>query len=139
MTPMIDIVFLLIIFFLVSSHLSRQENRHPVALSQASSGTRGDSNSPSLTITLDRDSQIHFAGTIISIDQLRPQLTQWLSQNKQSTRAPEAGVRLRIDRSIPYGSVEPILKGLAELSIANVAVIVNPRPGNANARAESIP
>ncbi|MCA9180756.1 MAG: biopolymer transporter ExbD, partial [Planctomycetales bacterium] len=27
MTPMIDVVFLLIIFFLVSSHLAKQENQ----------------------------------------------------------------------------------------------------------------
>ncbi len=36
MTPMIDVVFLLIIFFLVSSHLARQENRLPLDLPVAS-------------------------------------------------------------------------------------------------------
>ena len=35
MTPMIDVVFLLIIFFLVSSHLARQESRVPLELPDA--------------------------------------------------------------------------------------------------------
>ena len=37
MTPMIDIVFLLIIFFIVSSHLARQETQLELALPAASS------------------------------------------------------------------------------------------------------
>lgn len=38
MTPMIDVVFLLIVFFLVSSHLAKQESRLPLPLPDAESG-----------------------------------------------------------------------------------------------------
>ena len=34
MTPMIDVVFLLIIFFLVSSHLAKQEVQMPLPLAR---------------------------------------------------------------------------------------------------------
>ena len=40
MTPMIDVVFLLIIFFLVSSHLAQQETQVTVDLPDASSSDR---------------------------------------------------------------------------------------------------
>jgi len=40
MTPMIDVVFLLIIFFLVSSHLARQETQLELDLPEAASGQR---------------------------------------------------------------------------------------------------
>ena len=40
MTPMIDVVFLLIIFFLVSSHLARQEVQLDLDLPRAASGLR---------------------------------------------------------------------------------------------------
>jgi len=40
MTPMIDVVFLLIIFFLVSSHLAQQETQLELDLPEATSGTR---------------------------------------------------------------------------------------------------
>ena len=42
MTPMIDIVFLLIIFFLVSSHLARQETQLELDLPAAASGHRAE-------------------------------------------------------------------------------------------------
>ena len=38
MTPMIDVVFLLIIFFLVSSHLAKQEVQRDLPLPGADSG-----------------------------------------------------------------------------------------------------
>ncbi|NLE37816.1 MAG: biopolymer transporter ExbD, partial [Pirellulaceae bacterium] len=42
MTPMIDVVFLLIIFFLVSSHLARQEVQLELDLPAAVSGRQAD-------------------------------------------------------------------------------------------------
>ena len=38
MTPMIDVVFQLIIFFLLSSHLAKQETQLPLPLPEAISG-----------------------------------------------------------------------------------------------------
>ena len=38
MTPMIDVVFLLIIFFLVSSHMAKQEQNVQLDLPKAQSG-----------------------------------------------------------------------------------------------------
>ena len=40
MTPMIDVVFLLIIFFLVSMEMNKQENRMQLDLSEGDTGTR---------------------------------------------------------------------------------------------------
>ncbi len=42
MTPMIDVVFQLIIFFLVASHLARQETQVEVDLPTAASGHQED-------------------------------------------------------------------------------------------------
>ena len=39
MTPMIDVVFLLIIFFLVSSHLAKQESQMEIDLPNTESGS----------------------------------------------------------------------------------------------------
>ena len=51
MTPLIDVVFLLIIFFLVSSHLARQETQVELDLPTASSGEEEVySNRPRVTL-----------------------------------------------------------------------------------------
>ncbi len=125
MTPMIDIVFLLIIFFLVSSHLSRQENRHPVMLAQAAGGELGDVDLAPLTLTLDAAGKFFFGSELVPIENLPDRL---IAYRQSRTRSPHStSVRLRIDRAIPYGDVEPILKELAEQGVANVAIVVSPR------------
>ena len=40
LTPLIDVVFLLIIFFLVSSHLAKQEGQLELPLPEAESGSQ---------------------------------------------------------------------------------------------------
>ena len=125
MTPMIDIVFLLIIFFLVSSHLSRQETRRPVTLSLATAGVLPASDAAPLTLTIEKSGEVFFAGENITTPDFRERLTRHL-QTRERSSAPELKVRLRIDRSVPYGDVELILKELARQGIADVAIVVNP-------------
>lgn len=127
MTPMIDIVFLLIIFFLVSSHLSRQENRHPVTLAQADGGEFDDFDKAQLTLTLDSAGEFFFGSEHISVGSLPGRLTAYRQSHVESSDQAHLKVRLRIDRSADYGDVEPILKELAEQGLADVAIVVSPR------------
>ena len=55
LTPMIDVTFLLIIFFLVSSHMAKQENFLPIDLPLASTGTADFSDQNTLTIQIPSD------------------------------------------------------------------------------------
>ncbi len=125
MTPMIDIVFLLIIFFLVSSHLSRQETRRPVTLSLAAGGELPANDAATLTLTVDKSGEFFFIGESIRMADLPERLTLYLQTREQSL-AREIKARLRIDRRVPYGDVEPILKELASHGIADVSIVVNP-------------
>ena len=59
MTPMIDVVFLLIIFFLVSSHLSKQESQMELALPGAASGQDDiDQQTPRITVNVKADGSV---------------------------------------------------------------------------------
>ncbi len=133
MTPMIDIVFLLIIFFLVSSHMARQENRQPVTLAQADSGQLDDIDSAPLTLTLDAAGKFFFGSESISVGNLPARLAAYRRHatdrqvRARSSEPPRVSVRLRVDRSVRYGDVEPILKELAEQGVAEVAIVVSPR------------
>ena len=73
MTPMIDVVFLLIIFFLVSSHLAKQEVHLDLPLPSAESGEkRTDESSPRLTINVLGNGQLVVAGRRVTADELPP-------------------------------------------------------------------
>ncbi|EMI57640.1 Biopolymer transport protein ExbD/TolR [Rhodopirellula sallentina SM41] len=127
MTPMIDIVFLLIIFFLVSSHLSRQETRHPVTLAEASSGEPPEADASPITLTLDADSQLFFGGDPITLDQVSSRIRTWTTGRDADAASESNKVRFRIDRVVPYATVEAVLRQLADVGIRDVAIVVNPR------------
>lgn len=124
---MIDIVFLLIIFFLVSSHLSRQESRHPVTLAQAVGGQPDELETTPLTLTLDAAGKLFFGGESIPPATLRDRLTAYRQTRTRGSGVTNVRVRLRIDRTVPYRDVEPILRELAEQGVADVSIVVRPR------------
>ena len=119
MTPMIDVVFLLIIFFLVSSHLARQEHRLPVELPFAEKFSPLDPEKQSLTIRVDLDRQIYVSGDDVDISQLRQILADY-----QASRGASAAIRIRTDSAVQYQYVEPILREAAKLGIADAAIAV---------------
>ncbi len=118
MTPMIDVVFLLIIFFLVSSHLAKQETRLPVDLPLASTALANDLEIAPLTIHVDANSQWHIASREIDLPALRTAIREY----KNSSIQPS--IRIRTDRSVPYDSIEPLLREAAEVGVTDVRIAV---------------
>lgn len=118
MTPMIDVVFLLIIFFLVSSHLARQENRLPLELPAASSFVQADPDKGAITISLDDAAAIRIQGSKVSLDRMKEILAE--KSNSQSL-----AIRIRVDGKLQYRYVEPVLReaALAGVTDASIAVI----------------
>jgi len=121
MTPMIDVVFLLIIFFLVSSHLAKQESslelKLPVALSGEDDVPR---NTPRITVNVKPDGQLQVRGA--SID--RDSLLALLQAARQAEPNASIEVRIRGSRAAPYSSVEPIMLACTKAGIWNVTYAV---------------
>ncbi len=120
MTPMIDVVFLLIIFFLVSSHLARQESRLPLDLPAASTHLEDVEPPNVLTINVDKQARWMIAGT--RVDERR--LAEVLAAHRDK-HGPDAAVRIRTEHTIAYGRVEPILRLSAEAGLWNAAFAVH--------------
>lgn len=119
MTPMIDVVFLLIIFFLVSSHLARQEHRHAVTLSQSSTAFETSSDE-SIAIAIDHQNQVWIRGNPIDLPELKSYL------NGPNTPSSST-IRLRVDRQVGYAVVETVLQSLHDLGIRNVSIATLPK------------
>ena len=117
-TPLIDVVFLLIIFFLVASHIVRSQAQEPVELPDAVQVHENESAPVQLTITVSRDGALSVGGNPISLDALGERLTELASQN------PPPEIRIRGDRVATYRHVEPILLRCAELGIRDVKFAV---------------
>lgn len=120
MTPMIDIVFLLIIFFLVSSHMVKQDAQLKLDLPQAASGhLETDESRPRVTVNVLPDGQVQLAGQAVGAEDLARRLG-----HERRRSGEDLEVRIRADRKVPYATVEPILIACAQASIWNVTFAV---------------
>ncbi|MCU0717526.1 MAG: biopolymer transporter ExbD [Pirellula sp.] len=105
MTPMIDVTFLLIIFFLVSSHLAKQENFLKLSLPQASSGQSDDAAKSTFTIQVLGDGSYQVGNQPMALDPIR----RMIAQRNQSENGL-VRIRIRTDRSSRYESIAGLLR-----------------------------
>jgi len=126
MTPMIDVVFLLIIFFLVSSHLVRQDTQmesEELNLPQADSGRPADADLARrvvVNVLPDPASGGRFVvgGRPMQSDELH----KLIAYRDRSGRRME--VRIRADRTVPYRVVEPLMIACARAGVWKVTFAV---------------
>ena len=119
MTPMIDVVFLLIIFFLVSSHLARQENRLPLELPVASTFDPTAPEKAPLTISVDDQANWLVSGDVVDLETLRLILA-----DLRITKGSDAAIRIRTDGGVQYQYVEPVLREAALAGVTDAAIAV---------------
>jgi biopolymer transport protein ExbD len=105
MTPMIDVTFLLIIFFLVSSHLAKQENFLQLTLPTATSGQTDDLEKSTLTVQVLADGSYQIGNQSMALDPIR----RLIAQRNQSENAP-VRIRIRTDRQARYESIAGLLR-----------------------------
>lgn len=123
LTPMIDIVFLLIIFFLVASYLSSSENHEAIQLSAAEGG-RFDvpESARRIVVTVTSDGQFLINAKVVTIADFALQIHP--RGNAPADRDLE--VRLRVDKRTPYELVEPLLVECAKAGISRIQFNVVP-------------
>jgi len=125
MTPMIDVVFLLIIFFLVSSHLAKQEVQAEVNLPTAESSVEPvETGATRITVNIVPESGTHVVR--LGSSAVNPlDLERRLGHEVATGRPIE--VRLRADRTVPYEVIEPVMIACAKAGVWNVTFAVMPR------------
>ncbi len=119
MTPMIDVVFLLIIFFLVSSHLAKQENQVELDLPIAASGLDDMDSREKVTVNILANGQWQMAGAVIDEQSARTLFRQRIMQTSQPVQ-----LKIRTDREVPYERIEPLLQAAAAVGIGDIAFSV---------------
>jgi biopolymer transport protein ExbD len=122
-TSLIDIVFLLIIFFLVASHVARSEAVEPVDLPKVSDPAGDEEESPlRIVVTVMADRSMWVGGRQV----LLPQVEQLiLSAAQESLNQVE--VRIRADHAATYLEIEPILLACAQFGVTRVGFAVLPK------------
>jgi biopolymer transport protein ExbD len=103
LTPIIDMVFLLLIFFLVATTFQQTEREMKIALPEAISAGPISVSLRELVVNVDGEGGIIVSGRSISVDDLRTLVTEAVATN------PDQKVTVRGDRDTPYANIVSVL------------------------------
>jgi biopolymer transport protein ExbD len=120
-TPLIDIIFLLIIFFLAASHLARSEVSQEMELPLAMQADDEDKASRHLTIEIPAAGRMHVGGREVELPEVEHMILSGGEQGRDDFE-----VRIRSDKRVPYSVVEPILLACARGGITKIKFAVLP-------------
>ena len=119
-TPLIDITFLLIVFFVMSNRMIREEVAMELALPRESSGeTIRDDESGKIIINVTEEGEYYFGAKRMSLEELGARL-----KRERATATRETTVRIRAGRATPYSRIEPILTLCARSGFSDVSFAV---------------
>ncbi len=113
-TPMIDLTFLLLIFFMVTSKLSKEQKKMDISLPTAASATQPDDLSNRDIINLDGKGVLFVADRAMSDEQMREYLEARFRSN------PPLKIYLRADRDTPGKRIREFMKLASEAGAISV-------------------
>ena len=117
MTPLIDVVFLLIIFFMVSTVFVEFNRQMEINLPTSKSSVI-DEEPKTLEIKMSKDKQIFLEGKSTNILGLERALGKLDDKSKKQTAV------IRADKMLPYGEVIEVMGLLQKSGILDISVAV---------------
>lgn len=121
MTPMIDIVFLLIIFFMTVSQITRTVEI-PIPLPRVNQGDE-QAKSTSMTINLDEQGEIMIAGKMLTMAKALSAIEKKVSDSNNDYR--KVKIQIRCHRDCKSKHVTRLFEKLAEMGFTNVRSAVS--------------
>ncbi len=127
LTPIIDMVFLLLIFFLVATTFHQTEREMQIALPMATAAGPISSALREIVINVDEAGAIIVSGRTVEPDDLRVMIQEAIAAN------PEQKVTVRGDQNTAYANIVRVLdickgSGIQEPYLDTV-LVGTPRPG----------
>lgn len=120
--PMIDIMFFLLVFFMLSTMYMVEQKTIPVNLPQATSATID--NKTNFTVTLKDDGSIYLEDQQTDIQTLLMQAT------KEQKNNPSFAIIIRADKDINYDKVVSFVDTLKKAGITRFGLATNGAGGN---------
>lgn len=126
LTPMVDVLFSILAFFIVSTLFLSRWQGLPVALPEAAQGS--GKTPPELTITIQADGAIALDKIPISLTDLKPKiLSQIQSQSRsQSPTQQSLVVAINADTQVNHGRVVQVMDRLQTIDGIQLAIATQP-------------
>ena len=114
MAPMIDMVFLLLVFFMCVSSLSQAERSVEVELAESETSQVPEDLADRGTLALDAEGTLYLGARPMSVDSLAAVLRERIRET------PELRIHLRVDQSVAFREVRKVLRACAEAGAHDV-------------------
>lgn len=125
LAPMIDIVFLLLIFFIVTWQFTRSETELSVSVPTAQEGAEPERQKGEIVINILADETIRIEGTTVDLNQLHNKLSSIAAQFENQP------VRIRGDGGVVYQRLVEVIDTCQKAGIWNISFATQrPTPSN---------
>jgi len=112
-TPLVDIMLVLLIIFMVTAHFVSDSG---IKINLPNAATAEASSMPALTISLDKEGQIHLMENRVDLNGLKSNLTREAKIN------PGVRVTLAADRKLSYDKIVTVLDIIKQAGVTRVAL-----------------
>lgn len=119
-TNLVDVLFLLIVFFMVSTVLSYDKGMG-VKLPETASGS-GQISNKGVSVLIDRDGKIFVDGVLVPVEQVGVKV-------KERQKVGGSNVILKSDRDTRYQSITTVMDRLLEVGISDLSLPVVEKAG----------
>jgi biopolymer transport protein ExbD len=123
LTPLIDVVFLLLIFFLVTSEFEEEERRLDIVLPTATSATPMTSKPREIVVDIDAQGQVFLRGEPTGLDDL-----EQLLQTAVASNPTNQTVVIRADRSTAFQPVVSVMDVCNRTGVSDYSVTTKEGP-----------
>jgi biopolymer transport protein ExbD len=124
LTPMLDVVFQLLLFFIVASRFADEERELKVVLPQASEAKPLIAKPTEFFVNVDREGRYYLGGRLASLNELDRQLAQ-LSANNPGRQT----VVIRADKKCDWEFVVAVMNACNKAKIRDYRVTTAPAKG----------
>ena len=118
LAPLIDIVFLLLVFFVVTSALQQIERQMGIALPEAREGKAPTRQQPPYYINITRDGTLLLSNRSLTYDELG----MWLQDLRDAYGGNPPPIIIRADAATPFQFFVRVIDACTAASIRNFAI-----------------
>lgn len=124
LTPLIDVVFLLLIFFLVTSEFEEEERKLDIVLPTASTAVPMTSKPREIIVDIDADGEMYLHGQATPLDELQRLMTIAVTDNPTNQ-----SVVIRADHRASFQPVVTVMDLCNQTGIRKYSVTTRPHSG----------
>ena len=125
LTPLIDVVFLLLIFFLVATRFAQDDRELPVQLPSAASAVPMTAEPTELVINVDATGQYMILGEQVSLSKIEAILRRAVADNPINQM-----VIIRGDRNVAFQSVVSVIDLCTKLKVPSYKISTEAEAGS---------